>query len=127
MAAREAYSLYVERAVEGANEADGPLSSLWRVVDQRLEKLAGGGTAPVARALDAADQPALAIDQVRRRWTPDSVDAARHITGGVEEDGGHVTPLLRHFPHVVRTLAEVHEQDLEPLGLELPVQPIDGR
>jgi hypothetical protein len=28
MAAREAYSLYVERAVAGANEADGPLSSL---------------------------------------------------------------------------------------------------
>jgi len=28
MAAREAYFLYVERAVEGANEADGPLSSL---------------------------------------------------------------------------------------------------
>src|SRR5438046_1629043 len=26
-AAREAYSLYVERAVEGANEADGPLSA----------------------------------------------------------------------------------------------------
>jgi len=24
--AREAYSLYVERAAEGANEADGPLS-----------------------------------------------------------------------------------------------------
>ena len=29
MAAGEAYSLYVEPAVEGANEADGPLSSLW--------------------------------------------------------------------------------------------------
>jgi hypothetical protein len=28
MAAREAYFLYVARAVEGANEADGPLSSL---------------------------------------------------------------------------------------------------
>src|SRR5574341_1345832 len=28
-AAREAYSLYVERAAEGANEADGPLSSLY--------------------------------------------------------------------------------------------------
>src|SRR6266511_2541490 len=28
-AAREAYSLYVERAAEGANAADGPLSSLW--------------------------------------------------------------------------------------------------
>jgi hypothetical protein len=27
MAAREAYSLYVERAVEGANEADGLLSA----------------------------------------------------------------------------------------------------
>jgi hypothetical protein len=31
MAAREAYSLYVERAVEGANEADGPLSSLYGI------------------------------------------------------------------------------------------------
>jgi len=38
MAAREAYSLYVERAAEGANEADGPFSAacypaagaLWR-------------------------------------------------------------------------------------------------
>jgi hypothetical protein len=28
MTAREAYFLYVERAVAGANEADGPLSSL---------------------------------------------------------------------------------------------------
>ena len=28
MAAREAYSLYVERAVEGANEADGLLIAL---------------------------------------------------------------------------------------------------
>jgi hypothetical protein len=28
MTAREAYSLYVERAGAGANEADGPLSSL---------------------------------------------------------------------------------------------------
>src|SRR5207248_3509261 len=28
-AAREAYSLYVERAAEGANAADGPLSSLY--------------------------------------------------------------------------------------------------
>ena len=71
--------------------------------------------------------PALAIDQVRGGRTPDSVDPARHVTGGVEKDGADVTPLLRHFLHEVRTLAEVHEQDLEPLGLELPVQPIDGR
>jgi hypothetical protein len=27
MVAREAYSLYVERATEGANEADGPFSA----------------------------------------------------------------------------------------------------
>src|SRR6188474_440457 len=33
MAAREAYSLYGERAVEGANEADGPFSSLWGRVE----------------------------------------------------------------------------------------------
>src|SRR5438128_11933558 len=33
-AAREAYSLYVERAAEGANEADGPLSSLSRELDR---------------------------------------------------------------------------------------------
>ena len=32
MAAGEAYFLYVERAVEGANEADGPLSSLYRSI-----------------------------------------------------------------------------------------------
>jgi hypothetical protein len=31
MAAREAYSLYVERAVEGANESDGLLSATCRV------------------------------------------------------------------------------------------------
>ena len=97
------------------------LAKLGSLFDQGLEKPAGGGSAPVARALDAADQPALAIDQVRGGRTPDSVDPARHVTGGVEEDGGHVPLLLRRLLHEVRTLAEVHEQDLEPLGLELPV------
>jgi len=46
----------------------------------------GRGRAPVARALDAADEPALAIDQVRGGRAPHAEDAARHITGGVEED-----------------------------------------
>ena len=46
---------------------------------------------------------------------------------GVQEDGRGVPALLRRLFHEVRTLAEVHEQDLEPLGLELPVQPVDGR
>ena len=39
MTAREAYSLYVERAVAGANEADEPFSSLQeRVGVTRLER-----------------------------------------------------------------------------------------
>jgi hypothetical protein len=70
---------------------------------------------------------ALAIDQVRRGRTPDAVDPARHVTGGVQEDERGVPALLRRLLHEVRTLAEVHEQDLEPLGLELPVPPVDGR
>ena len=98
-----------------------------RLLDQGAEEVAGGGRAPVAGALDAADQPALAIDQVRRGRTPDAVDPARHVTGGVQEDERGVPALLRRLLHEVRTLAEVHEQDLEPLGLELPVQPVDGR
>src|SRR5678815_857594 len=35
-AAGEAYLLYVEPAVEGANEADGPLSSLWLLPDSAV-------------------------------------------------------------------------------------------
>ena len=34
---REAYFLYVERVTEGANEADGPLSSLWGGAHVRLD------------------------------------------------------------------------------------------
>src|SRR5215472_15846136 len=37
MAAREAYSLYVERAGEGGNEADGPLSSVSLVRSRHAE------------------------------------------------------------------------------------------
>src|SRR4029453_15728065 len=85
-------------------------SRLGNLVDQGLEKLAGGGAAPVARALDAAHPAALPIDQVRGGGAPDSVDPTGHVTGGVEEDGRHVAPLLRHFLDVIRTLAEVHEQ-----------------
>ena len=48
MAAREAYSLYVERAVEGANEADGPFSSLWRGYSgtPRLPRFGRAGPCP---------------------------------------------------------------------------------
>jgi hypothetical protein len=34
MAAREAYFLYVERAAEGANAADGPFSAAWLAVNR---------------------------------------------------------------------------------------------
>src|SRR3981189_3180580 len=69
------------------------------LLDQSTEKVAGGGRAPVARALDAAHQPALAIDQVRRGRTPDAVDSACHVTGGVQEDGRGVPALLRRLLH----------------------------
>src|SRR2546425_5174962 len=63
-AAREAYFLYVERAAEGANEADGPLSSLQHdlvgedsdALDLGLDAVAGlqvvaaGRAHPVGRA-----------------------------------------------------------------------------
>src|SRR5437867_10488589 len=63
-AAREAYSLYVERAAEGANEADGPLSSPWypsimatRPARARSKSAAKGGAArrPAPRAAALPD------------------------------------------------------------------------
>src|SRR6202521_2252517 len=62
-----------------------------------------------------------------RGQPPDAVDPPRHVTGGVQEDERGVPALLRRLLHELRTLAEGHEQDLEPLGLELPVQSVDGR
>src|SRR5580765_4000345 len=64
MAAGEAYSLYVEPAVEGANEADGPFSASCAEVPQQP-----------ARAAAVADEAALvhgahAVD-------PDAVKAHR--------------------------------------------------
>ena len=35
--AREAYSLYVERAVEGANEVDGPLSTAGYSIGTKMQ------------------------------------------------------------------------------------------
>src|SRR4029079_17997484 len=45
-AAGEAYFLYVEPAVEGANEADGPLSSLQRYFRRRLAMYFSHGIQP---------------------------------------------------------------------------------
>ena len=40
MVAREAYSLYVERAIGGGNEADGPLSALGDALEQETGEVA---------------------------------------------------------------------------------------
>src|SRR5881409_2996368 len=50
-AGREAYSLYVERAAEGANAADGPLSSLQpeRFSDRRLDRAHSARVPPRSR------------------------------------------------------------------------------
>ncbi len=75
-AAREAYSLYVERAAEGANEADGPISAAWdlvfvygtlmrgfplhRLIEGRAEYV-GSGTIK-GRLLDLGRYPAAVRD-----------------------------------------------------------------
>ena len=51
--AREAYFLYVERATEGADEADGPLSASW---DDGVEQ--------VHHRADALGQVALELGQL---------------------------------------------------------------
>src|SRR5262249_51374615 len=52
--AREAYFLYVDRATEGANAADGPLSSRERHMDDLFEQLIYGLTLGSMYAMVAA-------------------------------------------------------------------------
>src|SRR5438045_4063129 len=85
-AAREAYSLYVERAAEGANEADGPLSRPWR---------GGDGTARSNGDLEAIRQPARREPRGgAHRGRGDSRD---HRTEWGGED--HVVQLRDRTPH----------------------------
>jgi hypothetical protein len=77
--------------------------------------------------LDAAEETALAIDEVCGGRAPDSVELTRHLTGVIEEHRGSVAAFLGGLFHGVGALAEADEQDFETLTLELPVQPIDGR
>jgi hypothetical protein len=85
----------------------------------------GGG--PVAGALDAAEEAALAVDEVCGWRAPDSVESAGDVTGGVDEDGGDVAAVFRGFPDGISAFLKAHEQHLEPLALVLLVQPVDGR
>ena len=95
--------------------------------DQRLDEVPGGRGGPVPRALDAAEQATLAVDEVRRGRSPDSVNPAGDVAGAVDEHGGDVAAILRGFPYGVSALLEVHEHDFQALALELFVQPVDGR
>jgi len=47
MAAREAYFLYVERAAEGANEADGPFPSPYAPKNARTAAITSSTSASV--------------------------------------------------------------------------------
>src|SRR5207253_3218771 len=88
-AAREAYSLYVERAAEGANAADGPLSSLWlKALREALlfdRMLAVGWAdfhARLAGREDLAEAEPMALD--------DLVHAAEHVGQlGARDDAVH--------------------------------------
>ena len=95
--------------------------------NEGLKQVPGGGSAPVAGALDAAEESALAIDEVGGGRAPDAVELAGHVTGGVQEHGGSVPAFVGDLLHGVGILAEADQQDFETFALELPVQPIDGR
>src|SRR6185436_19206101 len=120
-----AYFLYVEPAVEGANEADGPLSSLSLEVDLlaglrlvpllvvvlvEAQALIGGGADPGARfhlGLELAGRPA--------GITQHEPQAARPLAGGDgEQDGGvgrHGHAVLDHGGVGARVVAGVQRED----------------
>src|SRR5438093_7708822 len=117
-AAREAYSLYVERAAEGANEADGPLSSPWRPEDAAGER---------ARVLPVVEDDLAADD--------DPVDAVRPL----DAPRTAARPVVRHLvllhpeareveDHQVRDQALAHQAAIvephDPRRLE--GEPADG-
>jgi hypothetical protein len=77
--------------------------------------------------LDAAEEAALAIDEVGSGRAPDAVELAGHLTGLIEEHGRSVAAFLGGLLHGVGALAETDQQDFETLTLQFPVQPIDGR
>jgi hypothetical protein len=83
--------------------------------------------APVAWADGTADEPALPVDQIDSGRTPHPVKLAGDVTTLVEEHGGDVAPLPDRPPHVIRALAEAHEQDVEVSTSELRVELVDGR
>src|SRR5438093_2050374 len=96
-------------------------------VEKCLDERPSSRTRPVARSRHAADQSPLAVDEVGGGRPPHAVGFACHVTALVEKDGRHVAALAHHLANVVELLTEIHQQDLQPLTLELAVYPVDGR
>src|SRR5207237_3422009 len=92
-----------------------------------LDEPAGGRRVPVARAHHAAEQTALAIDEIRGWRSKDAVDLAGHITALVEEHRRGVPALRDRALHEDRAFTKGDQPHLEPLGLELAVDLVDGR
>src|SRR3989442_5502119 len=95
--------------------------------EKGLEAHASSRARPVARPRHAADQSPLAIDEVGGWWPPDAVGLARHVPALVQKDRRHVAAFAYNLTHVVGVLTEIHQQDFQPLALELAVYPVDGR
>src|SRR5262249_18413291 len=102
-AAREAYSLYVERAAESANAAAGPLSSLQFSLGEggQEDRLRGRPRSEPAR-LRHRDSGS-ARDQVRQRRTAHAALAAAHAHPGpglhLVDVGGALTDCLERLGH----------------------------
>src|SRR5262245_47836655 len=104
-AAREAYSLYVERAAESANAADGPLSSLQFSVRE------GGQQNGLGRRPWREDprvrhrRSRRARDQVRQRGTAHAALTAAHADSG---PGLHLVDMGGALADGVERLAHGH-------------------
>src|SRR5439155_6383383 len=94
---------------------------------QRPNELSGRGCGPVVRAHQTPDQLSLPVDEVGGRRSPDPVKLPRDLPGLVEEHGSDVAALGRRASHEGRVFPEADQQDLEPLRLEVLIEPVDGR
>jgi hypothetical protein len=95
--------------------------------EQRLDERPRGRARPVSPSDDAADQSALRVDEVGGGRPPYAIALARHVTALVEKDGRRIAAIARDLTYVLGLLPEAHQQDFQALGLELAVQPVDGR
>jgi hypothetical protein len=95
--------------------------------EQRLDERPRGRARPVSPSDHAADQSALRIDEVGGGRPPHAIALARHVTALIEKDGRRVAALAHDLTYVRWFLPEVHQENFQALGLELAVQPVDGR